>query len=307
MTEILTALVPIFALIALGHVMKRRDLVGDAFWPPAEKITFFVFFPALLLANTAKADFASIDDLAPMVIAATIGVLGISAVTVWLRPRFAIDGPAFTSVFQGTIRPNVYLGIAASVALFGDAGLTLVSVCVAVLVPLVNVVSVIVLVRHASPGDTVPGWGQAIRPIARNPLILACAGGALLNVSGIGLPPVIGPFLEILGRAALPIGLLAVGAGLNLAAMRGVGRLVTLTSVIKLVALPGLTWVTCLALGVGGLAMTVSVLYAALPNSATSYVLARQMGGDTELLAGIITATTLAAMLTMPVVVILLQ
>jgi len=53
--------------------------------------------------------------------------------------------------------------------------------------------------------------------------------------------------------------------------------------------------------------MTVSVLYASLPNSATSYVLARQMGGDTELLAGIITATTLAAMLTMPAAVLLLR
>ncbi|MBT5309757.1 MAG: AEC family transporter, partial [Rhodospirillaceae bacterium] len=273
---------------------------------PAEKTTFFVFFPALLFANTAKADFASIDDLAPMVAAAIIGVLGISAIAVGLRPRLKIDGPAFTSVFQGTIRPNVYLGIAACVALYGEAGLTLVSVCVAVLVPLVNVVSVVVLVRHASSDGEVPHWGQTLGPIARNPLILACAGGALLNVSGYGLPPVIGPFLEILGRAALPIGLLAVGAGLNLSAMRGVGRLVSLTTVIKLIALPTLTWAACLALGVDGLAMSVCVLYAALPNSATSYVLARQMGGDTELLASIITATTLFAMLTMPAAVLLL-
>lgn len=307
MTEILTALVPVFALIALGHVMKRRQLVADAFWAPAEKITFFVFFPALLLATTAKADFAGIDDLAPMIIASIIGVLGVSALAIWLRPRLAIDGPAFTSVFQGTIRPNVYLGIAAAVALFGDDGLTLVSVSVAVLVPLVNVVSVVVLVRHASPGGDMPGWGQAVGPIVRNPLILACAGGVALNVTGVGLPPVVGPFLEILGRAALPIGLLAVGAGLNLSAVRGAGRMVALTAAIKLLALPVLTWAACLALGVGGLAMKVSVLYAALPNSATSYVLARQMGGDTELLAGIITATTLAAVLTMPAIIILLN
>ncbi|MBT4219178.1 MAG: AEC family transporter, partial [Rhodospirillaceae bacterium] len=117
MTEILAALVPVFALIAFGHIMRRYQWVDDAFWSPAEKTTFFVFFPALLFANTAKADFASIDDLAPMVAAAIIGVLGISAIAVGLRPRLKIDGPAFTSVFQGTIRPNVYLGIAACVAL----------------------------------------------------------------------------------------------------------------------------------------------------------------------------------------------
>lgn len=307
MTEILTALIPVFALIALGHVMKRRQLIADAFWSPAEKITYFMFFPALLLSNTAKADFAGIDDLAPMIIAAIVGVLGICAFAIWLRPRLAIDGPAFTSVFQGTIRPNVYLGIAAAVALFGDAGLTLISVCVAVLVPLVNVASVIVLVRHASPDGEMPSWGQAAGPIVRNPLILACAGGIMLNVTGIGLPPVIGPFLEILGRAALPIGLLAVGAGLNLAAVRPAGKKVAITTAIKLIALPGLTWAACLALGVDGLAMTVCVLYASLPNSATSYVLARQMGGDTELLAGIITVTTIIAMLTMPAIIMLLN
>ncbi|HER25904.1 MAG TPA: AEC family transporter, partial [Rhodospirillales bacterium] len=67
-----------------------------------------------------------------------------------------------------------------------------------------------------------------------------------------------------------------------------------------------LTYAACLVFGVTGLAVTISVLYAALPNSATSYVLARQMGGDTALLAGSITASTLLAMVTMPLIAILL-
>jgi len=306
MQQILSALAPVFALILMGHVMRRRDLAPEAFWAPAEAMTFYVFFPALLLSNTAKADFGDIAVL-PMMAASSLGVLAVSAAIVLLRPRLGLDGPGFTSVFQGTIRPNVYLGIAAAAALFDDAGLTLVSVCVAVLVPLVNVLSVIVLVRHASPGGAVPGWRQTLGPVTRNPLILACLGGMALNVGGIGLPPVIGPLLEILGRAALPIGLLAVGAGLDLAAIRPAGRMVAMTSAIKLLALPALTYLFCQAFGVSGLATTVCVLYAGLPGSATSYVLARQMGGDTVLLAGSITATTLAAMATMPLIVALLR
>ncbi len=306
MIPIFSALTPVFLLIALGHVIRRRTLVADAFWVTAERMTYFLFFPALLLVNTAKADFGDIDAM-PIVAASSSAVLAVSALTLWLRPRLGLDGPAFTSVFQGTIRPNVYLGIAAAVALFGDAGLTLISVCVAVLVPLVNVLSVIILVRHASPSGTAPGWWQSIGQLARNPLIIACAVGGLLNVTGIGLPPLIGPFLDILGRAALPVGLLAVGAGLDLAAMRPAGPMVALTAAIKLTVLPALTWMACLAFGVDGLAMTISVLYASLPGSATSYVLARQMGGDTVLLAGAITATTLLAMGTMPMIVILLR
>lgn len=305
MIEIFSALTPVFLLILLGYVIRRRGLITDQFWVPAEKITYFLFFPALLLGNTAKADFGTLD-LFPMIAAAVLAVLGVSALAGILRPRLKLSGPSYTSVFQAFMRPNVYLGIAAAFALYGEAGLTLVSVCIAALVPLVNLLGVIVLVRHAGAESTSPGWSRALGQIARNPLIIACGLGILLNVSGFGLPPVVSPFLEILGRAALPVGLLAVGAGLDLAALKTSGRLVGMTSAVKLIVLPALTYGACLAFGVSGLAVTISVLYAALPNSATSYVLARQMGGDTALLAGSITASTLLAMLTLPLIAVLL-
>ncbi len=306
MIPIFSALTPVFLMIVLGYILKKRAILSDAFWSPAEKVTYFLFFPSLLLANTAKAEFGEIA-VAPMIWASCSGVLIISALTVLVRPKLKIGGPAFTSVFQGTIRPNVYLGIAAAVALFDNAGLTLVSVPVAVIVPLVNILSVIVLVRHATSSGEIPSWTQTLGPVARNPLIIACALGALLNVTGIGLPPIIGPFLEILGRAALPIGLLAVGAGLDFDAMQKAGVTVGLTTATKLMALPAVTYLTCMAFGVSGLSQTIVVLYAALPVSATSYVLARQMGGDTALLAGTITATTMFAMVTMPITVLLLR
>ncbi len=176
MSAIFSALAPVFLMIALGHILKRRALVNEGFWAPAEKMTFYAFFPALLLINTAKADFGDIA-VAPMIWASASGVLIISALTLWARPRLGIDGPAFTSVFQGTIRPNVYLGIAAAVALYDSAGLTLISVSIAVLVPLVNILSVIVLVRHAPTSGQMPGWLQTLGPVARNPLINACGLG----------------------------------------------------------------------------------------------------------------------------------
>ncbi len=305
MLQIFSALAPVFLLILLGYVIRWRALIAESFWVSAEKMTYFLFFPALLLGTTAKADFGNLD-LLPMIAASVLAVLLVSGLAGLLRPRLNLSGPSYTSVFQAFMRPNVYLGIAAAFALYGEAGLTLVSVCVAVLVPLVNVLGVVVLVRHAGPDGKSPNWLQALGPIARNPLILACGLGALLNVTGLGLPPLSGPFLEILGRAALPVGLLAVGAGLDPGALKSSGRLVGMTSAVKLLVLPGLTYAGCLAFGVGGLAVTIAVLYASLPNSATSYVLARQMGGDTTLLAGSITASTLLAMLTMPLIAVLL-
>jgi malonate transporter len=306
MILIFSALAPVFLMIMFGYILKSYGLISDSFWAPAEKMTFYYFFPSLLLANTAKAEFADIS-IAPIILATTSGILIIAAITLWLRPHIRVDGPAFTSIFQGAIRPNVYLGIAASVALFDSAGLTLVSVPIAVSVPLVNVLSVIILVRYASMNGDIPNWSQTISPVIRNPLIIACTLGALLNVTEVGLPPLIGPFLETSGHAAMPLGLLAVGAGLDFKAMRQAGFTVSLTAATKLIALPLVTYLVCLVMDIDRLSQIVIVLYAALPVSATSYVLARQMGGDTVLLAGAITATTVIAMITMPLAVLLLN
>jgi hypothetical protein len=158
------------------------------------------------------------------------------------------------------------------------------------------------MVRVLGPdGAARPGWGRTALSVVSNPLIAACLIGIALNAAGLDLPPVLSTLLNILGAAALPIGLLAVGAGLDIGAARRAGRLVALTTGLKLALLPLATYAAALAFGVGGLAAAVCIMYATLPGSSTSYVMARQMGGDATLLAGIITVTTLASMVVMPV------
>jgi len=303
MSGILGALIPVFIVILLGYVFRRTRIISDAFWEPAERVTFYLFFPALLVANAGKADLGGLD-VWPMLAALVGGILLVVASNWLLRRPLGLDGPKFTSLIQGSVRPNVYVGGAAAVALYGDAGLTAVSLCIAVAVPLVNFISVVALITYASPAGRPRGWRAVVVPVLQNPLIVACLLGLALNVTGIGLPPLIGPTLEILGRASLPIALLAVGAGLDLAAVRLAGRTVAVTTTLKLAVLPVVTVVLCLILGVDGVEAAVAILYASLPGSASAYVMARQMGGDAPIMAGVITATTLAAIVTMPVVLI---
>lgn len=305
MVDVLGALAPVFAVILLGWACKQRKLVADVFWPWAERLTFYVFFPALLVSNVATAELAGLD-LAPMLAATVGGIAVVVALSFVLRRALALGGPAFTSLLQSSVRPNVYVALAAAAALFGDAGLTLVSLCIAVAVPLVNVISVIVLVRYASPGGASLGWRRTAAPVVRNPLIIACVIGIVLNLAGIRLPPLIGPTLEILGRASLPLALLAVGAGIDFTALRGAGPAVAVASVLKLVVLPTLTWGLAILFGAAPPTAAIAVLYAAVPVSATAYVMARQMDGDAPIMAGAITATTLAAMLTLPLALVLL-
>lgn len=306
MLDSVLALIPTFLLIALGFAMKRGRFVPDAFWAPAEKTTYYITFPALLLASTARAPLA---DMAwgPLMAVNAGAILVVFTVMTLARPLFKVGPAAFTSMIQGSIRPNTYLGLAAAASLYGEAGVALTAICIASVVPLVNMLAVATLVRCVGTDGTASRrqrLGQTARGIVTNPLILACLLGMALNGLGIGMPEiVIGPFLDILGSAALPLGLLAVGAGLAPTAIATTGRPVLIASAAKLLGVPTAAAVLALLAGLEPAAAGVAVLYAALPCSASSYVLARQMGGDAPMMANTITLQTLAAVLTLPLVI----
>lgn len=304
MSAILSAMVPIFAIIVLGFLMRRYGPYGDGFWVPAERLNYFMLFPALLLVNLARVELEEIEVL-PMALAMAGAVLMVALACYGLRRVMPIDGPGFAALFQGAVRINGYVAIAGAAGLYDSAGLTLVSIGIAVVIPLVNVLSVLVLTAHGRRAGIGAGGRFAAAQIARNPIILACAFGLLLNVAGIGLPGPVAEFLDLIGRAALPLGLLSVGAGLDLAAARESYRALAVASGLKLVLLPLATALLCLALGVHGATAVVAVLFNGCPSSASSYILTRQLGGDHRLMAGIITAQTLLAMVTMPILILL--
>jgi malonate transporter and related proteins len=301
LSDVAAALAPVFAVILLGFVFKRRRLIADAFWQPAERATFYIFFPALLVISIARTELGG-ADVGAMLAAAVLAILVVLAGCFAVRRVLKLDGPAFTSLIQSSVRPNVYVALAAAAALYGRAGVALMSLCIAVIVPTVNLISVVALVRYASAGDGPVRWRRTVVPVITNPLILACGLGLVLNATGLHLPPLIGPTLEILAQASLPVGLLAVGAGLQFQALRATGPSVAIASVLKLAVLPMLTLILAESLGAEALARNAAVLVASVPVSASAYVMAREMGGDAAMMAGTITATTVFAAATMPLV-----
>jgi hypothetical protein len=302
-SQIALVVLPVFLLIFLGWLLRRRAFPGEGFWAPAERLTYFLFFPVLLATTLARADFAELAVL-PMAGAIVAAILIATAALLALRgPLTAwlgLEGPGFTSLYQGVVRMNTYIGLAVAFGVAGEAGLAAAGVAIAAIVPLVNLLCVSLLARHGTAAQpTLVGVAQQV---ATNPLILGCAAGGLLNATGLGLPPVLGDTMEILARAALPLGLLCVGAALDLRAARAAPRPVLVSSALKLLALPGLTALGCWALGVGGTAAFVAVLFNGLPTATSAYILARQMGGDGTLMASLITAQTLLAMLSLPLI-----
>lgn len=299
MITILIALAPVFILVALGYGLRRGGFTDAKFWPDIERVIFFVLFPALLVDKLAEAEFGDID-VWPMAAALTLTLLAISALMLVLKPVLKMDAPKFGSVFMGATRINTYVGIAAADMLYGDAGLVATAVAIAVWTPVVNLLSVMVL-AGAMP---IPGGGSrhwfVIGHVIKNPLILGTLAGILLNVTGLGLPGGIDKAAAALGASAVPLGLLAVGAGLEMSVLRTTTWPLIGACIFKLVAMPVVAIALCMLIGLGGLSAEIVILFAALPSATTAYILARQMAGDAPLMAGIITVSTLFAAATLP-------
>jgi len=147
---------------------------------------------------------------------------------------------------------------------------------------------------------------QQLRLVATNPLILACVAGIALNLAGIALPGPVNATADILGKSSIALGLMAVGAALDFHTLHAGRWPVLAMSGLKLVVFPLLMAGIAYELGLGGLGRDVVVLWAAMPTSAASYVLARQLGGNGRLMAAGITAETVLAALTLPAILAIL-
>lgn len=302
MPTAITALAPVFLLIAFGALLRHRDRPGETFWFGAEWLVYWVLFPSLLLVTTWGAELAGFR-VVPVAAAIVLGMAVVALASLPLRRILRLSDSAFASVFQSSVRTNTYIGLAAAQALWGQAGLTLSGLVIAIMIPSANVWAVWV---HARYGTRRLSGRKMVQAVVSNPLIVACLVGFTLNAGGVALPEILAGTLRILGQASLTLGLLCVGAGLE---PRMLGRLrepVAVASFVRLVLAPAATAGFGWLFGVEGLTLRVAVLFAALPVSASSYILARQMGGDAPLIAAIITASTVAGAITLPLMIALM-
>ncbi|WP_158667617.1 AEC family transporter [Bradyrhizobium guangdongense] len=305
MPVVIAALLPVFILIVLGVVLRHSLMRLDTQWHGLEQLTYFVLFPMLLIQTLVKADLSRVP-VAGVGGALLLSALAMSLLCLALRPalsRLGIDGPAFSSIFQGATRWQTFVALSIAANMFGDLGLALASVAMVAIIPLVNVFSVAVLAHYAAQEKRSP---RAIATtVIRNPLIWACAIGLAVNLMHLPLPKIWHEVADALSRSSLAIGLLVTGAGLHLKGLLRPSLGAAIGVGLKLVLMPALALGLAAWFGITGNGLAIVAICAAVPTSPSAYVLARQMGGDAPLLAQIITLQTILAAITMPMAIAL--
>lgn len=302
MSIVLTSLVPVAALLALGFFLSRNPVFPEGTWLGVERLAYFVFIPCFLIHafSQQSLELDSVLNLMSGLWGATFFI----SVLLWVSARwFLQDAPAtFTSVFQGSTRPNNFLGLAIATGLWGDEGASFMAAAAGLIVILVNALSVGTLSAFVPQTQGSRRITQTCIDFFKNPIILACTGGLFLNISQIPLPEIAMQTMALLGGAALPLVLLIAGAGLQFGQVEGGGMTEAVSVVIKLLILPALGFLVTIILGIEGVERGVIILMLALPAPASAYVLARQMGGNAPIMARIISLQTIASFLTLPAI-----
>lgn len=287
--DLFAAIFPIFAAILVGAALKRYLITGSDIWAGIDRLTYYLLLPSLLMVEIYRADFSR-GNAGTAVTVTLFATLGLSAVLLLLRPVITRNTPLFTSIFQGSVRYNSYVLLAVADALYGSTGLALAIVFVAVMVIATNMLGVVVLSAFSN-GKSNPK--RILGGIVKNPIILAAGAGALLNISNIHVPLPIENTAALFKTAALPLSLLSVGAGLRFVMDKQALGAIALATTIKLAVLPVITGVCLHLAGVDGMVLAMGVLYAGMPCAGNAYILARQLNGDPEAMASIITLETL--------------
>jgi malonate transporter and related proteins len=286
------ALLPDFLLILLGQALRRWLHLGDHFWTGLEKLIYFILFPALLFNALAKANLAW-STAAPLVGTGVVAMLAGMLLGGLARWAFPLTPVSFASQFQCAFRFNTYIGLAVAAKLHGQPGIAAMGLLTGSLVPLANLGAVGMLARHGG----VSVW----RELARNPLVLATLAGLLWSSLGWGLPAPTAQLLGRLAEAAIALGLLAVGAALRLSGAPGGGYgAASWFLLVKLLAMPLVVLAVARPINLTGIYFDTALAWAALPTASSAYILAQRMGGDGRSVAWLISASTLVAMVTLP-------
>ncbi len=296
--EILDTVLPVFLVIGLGAFLRARGFLEPTVRRTLTRLVFYVSAPALLIVSTA--DTPVTESLNPRVLGAVIAVTVVTAfVTYALSFRTA---PARRGVIaQGAHRSNmVFMGLPILAYAQGDAAVGAASVLIGVMVVVYNALAVVLLSLPHDRGDG--GLARrglvAVGEIGRNPLIIGCVIGLVAAVTSLPVPLMLDRALGLVGRTALPLALLTVGADLDFRDLRGDVVSTGVVALVKLIVYPGLVALALLALGLRGPALAAPVLLMASPTAVVSFVMAREMRGDHRLAGSIVIGTTLASLVT---------
>lgn len=297
--EILQAVLPVFLVIAIGAGARRLRFIGQEFIDTANALVYYLLLPALLFYKIGTSNFREAFN-APLVGGGYLATVATFLLATPLSRRLGISPAAQGAFVQGAFRANLaYVGLPIVFSAVGDAGLRKAGILLGFMVPLLNILAVTaLLLPHGTANGRKENLLRVLRQLAINPLILSSFLGIAWSGFGLSLPRLAGNTLEILSSATLPLSLLCLGGSFSFRRARSGFRLAALAASMKVLVLTAVAIAVYRWLGLSGEDLRVGGIMMGCPTAVVTYVMASQLGGDTDLAGSIVVVSTAASAVT---------
>lgn len=293
----LRVVAPLLLLMILGGFLLRVKVLDSGTVKKMNGAIFKAFLPALIFNNLYNSNISDIKDIRAGAFAAAV-LGGAYILSIALVMFLEKDNKKRGVMAQGICRSNfVIFGLPLCQAICGDSVLGKISIAVAIVIPVINVLAVVSLevFRGESGGFNVK---KIAKGVITNPLIISSALGIIVLLSGIKLPEIAEKTISDVAKIATPLALILLGASINFSTVRGNLRqlIITISGKLVIVPLVGITLAAIIGMRGGDLALLIAAL--ASPTAVSSYPMALQMDGDGDLAAQIVAFSTVICIIT---------
>jgi len=292
--QIITTIIPIFLVILVGWVARKKQFMPDGFLGPANRLVYYLAIPAMIFRAISRASFR--EEFNSHVLLITLLCVSAVFLTAWMLSVVTgmakkLRGTFIQSSFHGNLG---YIGLAVVFYYLGDSGLARGGIFAGFIMILQNTLAVVTLQFHAYRTDKKGVAAlENVRRIAGHPVILSALGGILFSLSRMPLPVIVDRSLAIFSGMALPLALLLIGASLSFELIKVRIKDVLSVSLFKLVVMPGLGVFLFKLLSIPASEYLPALILLASPTATLTYVMAKEMKGDSDFAVAAISGCTL--------------
>ncbi len=292
------AVLPLFVMMGFGYLIRQKRWLPEGFAEIFNRFCFDFALPCSLFRTTYNSNIA--ENFNPVLIGAmTVLILFELLVGALVFPLFVKERPKLGTLIQASFRTNaVILGLPLGRNLFGEQNMLPMTLIVATSVPLFNLMAVLVLSLYGDNGGKKVNVMGLFKQIITNRLILATIFGLGFSLLNIKLPAIVMSPVGELANASGPLAMMALGAHFSFENARQNRMLNSVAVLVRLVALPLMITPVLVWLGFRGPELGSLYILSAAPVATTSFIIARNMGCDSELAGEIVVLSTFCSVFT---------
>ena len=287
---------PLLIYMIIGVVLRKTKIASESLMRNANNIIYYVTLPLMCYRAIAVADISAMFAT-PFLLYMALGIVITFALALWIVPLVCKDNRRRGVLILGVFRSNdAIFGLAVAAALLGENNLGMMSIAISLSVPLFGILAVIAMERFR---DERVNFGTVLLRVIKNPIMIACYAGFIVNLLNINLPVVLQKPIDALAASTTPLAFVLLGGTISFAAVKKNLAAITWVSLLRLFVVPLCAVAAFLLLGFRGESIVVALIIFGAPVAMLTYTMAVGMQADDELAGTLVAITSVLSIVTM--------